>query len=86
MTQREERGGLQGPNAAADDTARGGVNNAGHVAFDGLPLCMMVNILDNSMPLFIFAFNIIITTSTRNKYCNSPWCEPISHHRVSYEF
>ncbi len=53
MTQREERGGLQGPNAAADDTTRGGLDNARHIACDGLPLYMINIILDNSMQLFI---------------------------------
>jgi hypothetical protein len=53
MTQREERGGLQGPNAVADDTTRGGSDNARHIACDGLPLYMIDIRLDNSMPLYI---------------------------------
>jgi hypothetical protein len=63
MTQREERGRLRGPNAVADDTTRGGSDNARHVPCDGLPPYMIDIILDNSMPLFILQLKII-TTST----------------------
>jgi hypothetical protein len=41
MTQREERGRLQGPNAAAEDTTREGLDNARHVACNDLPPYMI---------------------------------------------
>ncbi len=53
MTQREERGGLQGPNAAAEDTTIGGLDNVMHVACNDLPPDMIDIILDNLMTLHI---------------------------------
>ncbi len=53
ITQRDERDRLRGPNAVADDTTRGALDNTRHVACIDLPPCMMDIILDNSVPLFI---------------------------------
>jgi hypothetical protein len=47
MTQREERGRLQGPNAGADDMTRGGSDNARHVACNDLLPYTIDLILDN---------------------------------------
>ncbi len=58
MTQREERGELRGPNAAADDMTIGGPDNSRHVACDGIPLFMIDVILGNSMPLFILRLTL----------------------------
>ncbi len=52
MTQREERGGLQGTNKVADNMAIGGSDNA-RCGLRWLPPYVINVILDNSMPLFI---------------------------------
>ncbi len=48
-----QQGGLQGPNAVADNTTRGGLDNTRHAACNDLPPYMIDIILDNLMPLFI---------------------------------
>jgi hypothetical protein len=57
VTWREERGELRGPNAAADDTIRGGLDNLRHVACNDLPPYDRYNMVDNLMPLFILHLN-----------------------------